>query len=276
MILLHLLHKRRQRRLTEASKTFRERISLDGRRRRDRRVTRNALQQPKMSPFAFLFGSGSDQSLISLTGLDYKAFHYILQKFSPFYERYSPYSHDGAIRRLPIRVIRRGRPRSMSAAQCLGLVLSWGRTRGSEMVLCMLFGVTGSVCSLFLRFGRRVLLRVLSKDEKAAVKMPTDIEVQQFKQALSTKYSMLSDVYCLADGLKLYLEQSGDAIIQNMFHNGWKHDHYVGNVFLFAPNGTIIACAVNAPVRCTIPRLQIGEVFIKSWRECMTVAEVVV
>lgn len=29
--------------------------------------------------------------------------------------------------------------------------------------------------------------------------------------------------YSAADGLKLYLEQSGDSIIHNMFYNGWTH-----------------------------------------------------
>lgn len=47
--------------------------------------------------------------------------------------------------------------------------------------------------------------------------------------------------------LKLHLQQSGDYVIQNMFFNGWTHDNYVGNVFVFAPNGRITSCAVNAP-----------------------------
>lgn len=32
-----------------------------------------------------------------------------------------------------------------------------------------------------------------------------------------------------------------------MFSNGWKHDHYVGNVFVFEPNGMVISCAINDP-----------------------------
>ncbi|KAG9404967.1 hypothetical protein AC1031_004065 [Aphanomyces cochlioides] len=58
---------------------------------------------------------------------------------------------------------------------------------------------------------------------------------------------MLDNVWAVADGLKLYLEQSGDAVIQNMFYNGWTHDHYVSNVFVFCPNGVIAACVLNAP-----------------------------
>lgn len=132
------------------------------------------------------------------------------------------------------------------------------------MVLCLLFGVTGSVCSLILQFGRRLLLLQLSKDAMAAVRMPSDEEIKGFKHSFATKFSMLSDVYAVADGLKLYLQKSGDAVIQNMFYNGWTHDHYVGNVFVFAPNGCIIACAVNAPGRCMILRLLTAEIFMRN------------
>ena len=115
------------------------------------------------------------------------------------------------------------------------------------MVLCLLFGITGSVASLFLRFGRRILLKILAKDDQAAIKMPSVDEMASFQEAIGSKYSMLKDVFCVFDGLKLTLEQSGDFVIQNMFYNGWTHDHYVGNVFVFAPSGVIIACVLNAP-----------------------------
>jgi hypothetical protein len=40
------------------------------------------------------------------------------------------------------------------------------------------------------------------------------------------------------DGLKLYL---------NHFYNGWKHNHYVGAVIVFCPDGTIPICCFNVP-----------------------------
>lgn len=45
------------------------------------------------------------------------------------------------------------------------------------------------------------------------------------------------------------LEQTGNAVIHCMFDNGWTHDHHVSNVYvyLFAPSGEVIACALNAP-----------------------------
>ena len=77
--------------------------------------------------------------------------------------------------------------------------------------------------------------------------MPDAAEIAMFKEAIVAKHSLLVDCYCMVDGLKLYLQQSGDSVIQSRFYNGWKHDHFVTNIFAFAPNGSIIACTLNAP-----------------------------
>jgi hypothetical protein len=49
----------------------------------------------------------------------------------------------------------------------------------------------------------------------------------------------LSDVWCTMDSLKLMLEQSSNALIQEQFYNGWMHDHYMTSVMCFCPDGTI-------------------------------------
>ena len=43
----------------------------------------------------------------------------------------------------------------------------------------------------------------------------------------SIKYSCLKNCWGAMDGLKLLLKRSCDEMIQNMFYNGWTHDHYV-------------------------------------------------
>lgn len=58
---------------------------------------------------------------------------------------------------------------------------------------------------------------------------------------------MLQHFYAVAYGLQLTLEQSGDAIIEEMFYNGWTHNHYVNNVFVFAPGGIAVSCFINSP-----------------------------
>lgn len=77
--------------------------------------------------------------------------------------------------------------------------------------------------------------------------MPSSEEVEQFKSAIYRKHPMLSHVYCVADGLYLLLQQAVDVPIQSRFCNGWNHDHYVGIVFAFTPNGKITVCTLNAP-----------------------------
>jgi hypothetical protein len=49
------------------------------------------------------------------------------------------------------------------------------------------------------------------------------------------------------DGLKLYLQQSGNKEIQACFYNGLTHGHYVTSVFIFCPNRTIPFAFFNVP-----------------------------
>lgn len=99
----------------------------------------------------------------------------------------------------------------------------------------------------FLRFGRGILFKRLAANEKDSIEMPSNEEIASYQKSIGQKYSMLQDVFCVADVLELTLEQSGKFVIQKLLYFGWTHDHYVGNVFVFAPSGLIIACALNAP-----------------------------
>ena len=110
-----------------------------------------------------------------------------------------------------------------------------------------MFGLTGTCILVYLQFGMRILVTILKADPKSEVRTPDAAEIALFKEAITAKHSLLVDCYCMVDGLKLYLQQAGDSIIQSRFYNGWKHDHFVTNLFAFAPNGSIIACTLNAP-----------------------------
>ena len=118
----------------------------------------------------------------------------------------------------------------------------------SRMVYGSCIWVDWHPCLCLLTFGMRILVAMLKADPKSEVRMPDAVEIALFKEAITAKHSLLVDCYCMVDGLKLYLQQAGDGIIQSHFYNGWKHGHYVTNIFAFAPNGSIIACTLNAPV----------------------------
>ena len=60
-------------------------------------------------------------------------------------------------------------------------------------------------------------------------------------------YPLLSDVWSIMDGLKLYLQQSGNTKIQARFYNGWTHGHYVTSDFVLCPDGTTSITFFNVP-----------------------------
>ena len=232
----------------ESEARFRDLLDEEGRLRRDRRLPRAALLQPCDSPWERLFCSMNDQALITITGFDHAAFASLLALFSPWFSAHTPWTggRKPFVKLLP-RGQGRGRNRIISDRTCLGLVLAWYRFRGPEYILQGWFGFTGTHANTWLRFGRRGLLIVLGSNVDAKVVMPDDEQVHRLCEATSQKHDLLPDVYCVADGLKLYFEQCDGMDEQSMYYNGWMHDHFVSCVFVFSIDGRIIRCIVNAP-----------------------------
>lgn len=73
---------------------------------------------------------------------------------------------------------------------------------------------------------------------------------------------MVGEGYAIADRLKFFLEQSGESRTQEMFSIGWKHDHYVGNVFVFVPKNFLLPVYIIARETWPIERFGITKVFM--------------
>jgi hypothetical protein len=61
------------------------------------------------------------------------------------------------------------------------------------------------------------------------------------------RHPLLTDCWGTMDGLKLFLQASGNSDIQERYYNGWTYDHYVTSVFCFCPNGTTPIAFFNIP-----------------------------
>jgi DDE superfamily endonuclease len=223
------------------------------RRKRTGQIRRVSLRMPNRSPFRYLFNSFKDDALITLCGFNHKTFNDLLVLFTPYYDNYTPYTDNftGVFHLKRTAYTRnnkkKGRPRLMNATDALALYLAWTRTRGSHKTLQLIFGLTSCPLSMHLRFARRIIVKILLRHPDAHVKMPTTTEVGLFASAINEKYPSLRDVWGAMDGLKLYIERSGNEREQNMFFNGWTHDHYVTSLFLFSPDGRIRASFLNCP-----------------------------
>lgn len=114
-------------------------------------------------------------------GFDNRSFYFLLKLFEPLRNKCTPYSHDGQIRLFgPTRHV--GRPRNMTATHCLGLILTWNRTRDAKFALCMSHGITGSVFSIFLRFARRILLKEFKKHPLSVISMSSGQEIAEHQR----------------------------------------------------------------------------------------------
>ena len=127
----------------ELDSDFKSELNSEGRKRRDRRIPREALLNYEDSAWVKLFNSGNDQALINCTGLDHENFHELLQIFSPVWWRYNPDENGGNIMPTSISINgkRKGRPRGIDAIGGLALVLVWFRTTGAvSRTLSLVFG----------------------------------------------------------------------------------------------------------------------------------------
>ena len=213
---------------------------------RTRSIPRISLPEPSQSPWNIAYCSKSERALITLTGLNHKAFDQLHREFAPLFFSMTPYSEDGAIQGINTAE-KRGRPRKISSHACLGLVLMWTRTTCQYWVLSGSFGLVGSCCGLWLRFGKRILLAVLSARQDCQIRLPSADKVNCYRDAIQYRYPALTNAALVGDGLKILLQKAGDQQTQEAFYNGWKSGHYITNLFVFAPDGTIVMSMINCP-----------------------------
>lgn len=230
-----------KRRHSRYQKAFYRALSAEEKQLRQRRIPRISLHSTRQCAWRYLFFSYNDQALITVTGLNHATFEYLLRLFKPIFDTTTPFGET------IILTNNRGRKRTVTAVDCLGLVLAWTRTRGSTMSLQMHFGMSMTNLSLYLRFGRRIVASILSRDHFAKIALPSDERIQEYKEAIAEKYPLLGDVWSAMDGLKTPIQQSGSTKTQGYFYNGWKHNHFVTSVFCFCPDGTIPIAHMNLP-----------------------------
>jgi hypothetical protein len=192
MLVLYLMQSR-YRKLTRTSykimhsrykKRFYRQLSAYQRRVRQCSIPRPALQDPSMSAWRALYQSKQDRALITLTGLDFETFDWLADKFATYYDSHSPWL-DVTNGNIVPQLEGQGGPRLLTAIDCLGLCLAWTQTRGSCMALQIIFGVTAVPVSLYLRFSRRILIEVLTKEPDAAIRVPNLETIRGYMDVIS-------------------------------------------------------------------------------------------
>jgi DDE superfamily endonuclease len=222
-------------------KAWKNRLTLEGRRRRDRRYPRCSLRLYHESPFHHLFTCQNDQALLNACGVDHDEFHRLLQLFQPHFDECTFNEKTGEI----YKKKHPGRRRSIDAVGALGMVLMWYRTKGPlNRSFPLIFGLTNTPMERWLLFAKVCLLQALVNYKPT---MPSGEQCEEYVKAICDRYPHVGRVAFAADGLKMSIHPPTDYLKQQKFYNGWKHGHYITNIIVFAPDGSIPCCALNAP-----------------------------
>ena len=165
-----------------------------------------------MCAWRTLYVSKQDQALIILTGLDLSTFDLLSDKFAVLLDTHSPWIDqiDGNI--VPLPPGQRDRPRIITSIDCLGLCLAWTRTRGSSMVLQMIFGLTLNPVSTYLRFGLRIVIAVLGREPESVIKVPSIDRTCHYQGVIRGRHPLLHGCWCTMDGLKLKIQRPVDRV----------------------------------------------------------------
>ena len=125
---------------------------------RDRHfLLRSAIVKPRESPWKILYENGDDESFFHLTGLNRRAFRMLMAYI---------FDLDQFTRR------HHGRPRLLGPDGYLGLVLFYLGSTMSYKHLCLIFGITPSVCSRAINWMLKKIVRNLRDHPFARVKFP--------------------------------------------------------------------------------------------------------
>ncbi len=106
--------------------------------------------------------------MITLTGFDRATFNSLCEIFTLVFELYTPFVPSGVLCFERTKKQNRGRPWMIWLEDSLALVLAWTRTRGSLMVLQLIFGMTYTNLDDYLLF-KRIIVMVLQDHSMAEV-----------------------------------------------------------------------------------------------------------
>jgi hypothetical protein len=134
------------------------------------------------------------------------SFDRILLKFGPMCSGHMSFDESGRIVKFEYT---RGEKREVQPEDCLGLVLVWTQTRGLLNVLQLVFGLTYTNLSVYLRFGVHLFVKTFRGNLLAQVSIPSTEEIESFKETFAAWHPLLTDCWITMDGLKLFLQCPG-------------------------------------------------------------------
>eukprot|EP00733_Pompholyxophrys_punicea_P001663 Pompholyxophrys_punicea_v1_NODE_920_length_1139_cov_2.371771.p1 type:complete len:200 gc:universal NODE_920_length_1139_cov_2.371771:273-872(+) len=139
--------------------------------------------------------------------------------------------------------------RHLSAEKSLALILMFFKKHVNKKILCVIFGITPSVCSLYLEFSLEILFGLFSDNlvPFAEIFLPTVEQLAELARIVERYEPLVKNCIGFLDGCNMVTESMSDPNEQNCFYNGWHSSVWASNLFFVLPTGEIAYAALNYP-----------------------------
>jgi hypothetical protein len=191
----------------------------------------SAILEPQRSPWKKLYKDGDTKSFLHMMSLTRHAFGSLLDYLFDLEEIASCY--------------RCRWPRSLDPDGYLGLLLFHLGSKMQYGHLCLIFGITLSVCSRVINMMLKRMARLLRDHPFARVRFPDDAKMRDFTNMVQWREPMVNDIIGFLNGVLFPVQCTDERIRQNAMYCGYNCDTMINNVIAYGPDGKVFIAAVN-------------------------------
>jgi hypothetical protein len=113
--------------------------------------------------------------------------------------------------------------------------------------LCLIFGLTSSVCGKVINWMLRRTVRLLNGHPFAKVKFPHNLKMREYADMIQAREPLADDVIGFMDDVSFQMECTSERVQQNPFYCGYDCNTMVNNVFAFGPSGKVCLPQLTFP-----------------------------
>ncbi len=192
-----------------------------------------AIVQPHDLMWTKLYQSADPVSFLHMTGLTRPTFVMLLDYLFDL--------EDIA------RHCRCGCPCSLGPEGYLGLLLYYLGSTMQYKHLCLIFGITPSVCSCVINTMLKKVVRRIRSHPFAQVKFPDAAKMREFADMVQEQELLVSNIIGFMDSISFPAECTDERVEQNAYYCGYDCDTMANNVFAYGSNGKVFFAAINFP-----------------------------
>ncbi len=140
-----------------------------------------------------------------------------------------------------------GRPRLLTHEGYLGLLLFYLGSTMNYKHICLIFGITPSVCSHLVNWMLKKVVWLLRGHPFTRVQFPNREKMREFTNMVKMRESMVDDIIGFIDSVSSPAKCTNKRVKQSTMYCGYKCNTMFNNVFAYSPDGKVFFAAINFP-----------------------------